>query len=194
MSQEISEKEILKNRATTLGIKFHPNIGVDKLREKVNAAMNDEVVVEEEAEVVVVSTAKQATVENPGEVPVETKAQMHNRLRKQASKLVRIRISCMNPNKKDWEGEVFTVSNSVIGTFKKYVPFDNDEGWHVPQVILNMIKERECQIFQTKKNERGVKMRVSKIIREFAVEILDPLTSDDLKDLATKQAMANNLN
>lgn len=190
------ELTLLKGRAKQLGISFHPNIGLEKLKAKVNAKLNPDL--EEKPEETEPSDApvvaqETATKQNPGKLPEESRLQRHSRLRKEASRLIRIRISCMNPNKKEWEGEVFTVSNSVIGTFKKFVPFDNDEGWHVPKVIFNMIKERKCQIFQTKKNDRGVKMRVGKLINEFAIEILNPLDQKDLDNLAKKQALANNI-
>lgn len=109
---------------------------------------------------------------------------------KEATKLVRIRVTCMNPAKKEWEGEIFTVGNSVIGTHKRFVPFNADEGWHVPQIMLDMIKNRECQVFITEKSKHGVSVRRGKLIKEFAVEVLPPLTEEELKDLAQRQAMA----
>jgi len=99
----------------------------------------------------------------------------------------------MNPDKKEWEGEVFTASNSIIPTQKKFVPFNAENGWHVPQIILNMIKERQCQVFKTVKGPRGEKIRKGVLVPEFSVEILDALTQNDLNDLAKTQAVANNL-
>ena len=188
------EGTLLKERARRLGISFHPSIGLGKLKAKIEASLSDTPEEkEEEVEAPKASKGAVATKQNPGEVPKETKLETQTRLRKEASKLVRIRITCMNPNKKEWEGEVFTVSNSVIGTHKKFVPFDNEEGWHVPQVIFNMIKERQCQVFYTKKNDRGVKMRIGKLVREFSIEVMDPLTDKGLDDLAKKQALANSI-
>ena len=193
---EQKEHESLQERAKQMGITFHPNTGLEKLRNKVNAKLLGEVEtpeVDKPKEVAPINTSKAATKENPGQVPVETKNQRHSRLRKNAAKLVRIRITCMNPNKKDWEGEVFTVSNSVVGTHKKFVPFNNTEGWHVPQIIYNMIKERQFQTFYTEKARNGVKVRKSKLINEFAIEVLDKLTPDELTDLARRQAVANTI-
>jgi len=124
---------------------------------------------------------------------VESKAAKLARLRKEASRLIRIRISCMNPNKKEWEGEVFTVSNSAVGTHKKFVPFNNEDGWHVPNIIYKHLLERECQIFQTVKGPRGNKIRKGKLIKEFAIEVLTPLTPVEIQELATQQAMGNNI-
>lgn len=122
--------------------------------------------------------------------PVETAGQKRKRLKAEAEKLVRIRVTCMNPAKKEWHGEIFTTGNSAVGTLRKFVPFNNDEGWHVPQMILNMIQERQCQVFVNKKTQNGVTVREGKLIKEFAVEIMPDLTPAELRELARRQAMA----
>lgn len=177
----VDELTALKERATTLGITFHPNIGVDKLREKVAAAIEGKPAVPDAPEV----TA-------PTEVAAETKAQRAARLRKDANQLVRIRVTCMDPAKKEWLGAMYSVSNSLVGTIKKYVPFNNDEGWHVPQMMLNHLRERTCQIFVSKTNPDGSKSRTGKIIKELAIEVMPALTAVELQELAQRQAMANN--
>jgi len=180
-----SELDTLKARAKQLGVQYHPNIGVDKLRIKVNAKLNPPTKN---------TVAPVAAIPNKIIMPVvESKAAKLARLRKEASRLIRIRISCMNPNKKEWEGEVFTVSNSAVGTHKKFVPFNNEDGWHVPNIIYKHLLERECQIFQTVKGPRGNKIRKGKLIKEFAIEVLTPLTPVEIQELATQQAMGNNI-
>lgn len=176
MSEEqMTELETLKSLADDMGLKYHPSIGAEALRLKISEA--DEATaedVEEETAPVV-------------EAPVSRAA-----LKAQATKLVRIRIACMNPAKREWEGEMFCTGNRFIGTLKKYVPFDTE--WHVPQAILDMIQERQCQVFVNKKirMESGMTttMKEGKLIREFAVEILPALTKEELASLAQRQAMA----
>ena len=175
---QLDELTLLKQRAQTLGIKFHPSIGLESLRSKVSAALTRE-------------DAEEAAEEPVPEAPaVESRIQMRNRLRKEASALVRVRVTCMNPYKKEWKGEIFTASNSIVGTFRKYVQFNTEEGWHVPQIILNMIKARQFQTFYTIKNERGVAVRKGKLVPEFAVEVLPPLTEKELLELSRRQALA----
>ena len=99
----------------------------------------------------------------------------------------------MNPAKKEWEGEIFTVGNAVVGSVKKYVPFNADEGWHVPYIIYEALRERQCQIFVSSKTKNGVTMRQGKMIKEYAIEVLPPLTEEELKDLAQRQAMAKSI-
>jgi hypothetical protein len=173
-----TEIELLRERADRMGVKYHPTIGKDKLKEKIDLKLSG-----------AVEPIEQVQQRPKGETPIQRKA----RLRKESARLVRVRVTCMNPNKKEWEGEIFTASNSVVGTFKKYVPFNAEDGWHIPTIILKQIQERKCQIFQTVKNSRGQKMRKGKLVKEFAVEILPPLTSSELKELAQQQAISHSI-
>lgn len=186
--QEFEQEEVLeipdelttlKARAEQLGISFHPSIKLEKLRDKINAKLEGDS--EEEAEEVVVAA---------GVPKGETQSELRLRKRKEASELVRIRVTCMNPAKKEWDGEILSAGNSAVGTFKKYVPFNNEDGWHVPRIIYNQLLERKCQIFVTDKDGRGNKVRKGKMIREFAIEVLPQLTPAELRDLAQRQAMA----
>jgi hypothetical protein len=169
------ELETLKARAEKLGIRFHPSISLEKLRDKVTAAIEGE---EPEDEKPVAS------------VPAETEGQMKSRMKREALRLVRIRVTCMNPLKSEWDGELLTVGNTLIGTVTKFVPFNVEDGWHVPQIMLEMMQQRQCQTFYTVKNALGQKVRKGKLIKEFAIEILPDLTERELKDLAQRQAMA----
>lgn len=180
-----SELDVLKERADLLGITYHPSIGVEKLREKVNAKM-----AEDTSDAAAEAPASEGV---PGVAPAETPAEFQQRMINEATKLVRIRVACMNPVKKEWEGEIFTTGNAVVGTHKKYVPFNTEDGWHVPYIIYEMIKDRECQIFVTKTLPNGNKTRTGKLIKEFAVEILPQLTEEELKELAQRQAMAGSV-
>ena len=173
------ELDALKARANLLGVKFHPSISLEKLREKVNAAVTSDGAATSEEE-----------AKDPAEPKQETIGEKRKRLKTEALKLVRIRLTCLNPAKKEWEGEIITVGNSLIGSVKKFVPFNADDGWHVPYVIYQQLKERQCQIFYTATDARGNKVRKGKLIKEFAIEVLPPLTKEELDELARRQAMA----
>lgn len=200
----------LKQRADLMGLTYHPSISAGKLKEKIALALAgetkpdaDEAKVEPAVEtkvedVVAAATAGtnvKATVdESTGDTVfavAETPNQKRLRLRNEANEQVRIRVSCMNPNKKDWQGEIFTVGNASVGTFKKFVPFNTEDGWHVPRMILQAMQERQCQIFVNEKTKNGITVRKGKQIKEFAIEILPSLTQTELNELARRQAMAN---
>jgi hypothetical protein len=161
----------LKNRADTLGISYHPSIGVDKLRSKVSEKMEENESKEETGSTEEVDTSK----------PKQS-------ARTKATNLIRVRVTCMNPNKKEYEGELFMVGNSVIGTVKRFVPFDVD--WHVPEIIYQIIKDRKYQTFVTVKDRNGNKSREGKLVNAYAVEVLKPLSDKEMKELAQRQAMA----
>ena len=170
-----SELETLKARADQMGIKYRYNVKVERLRELIDEKLNGK---SEEAAAV--------------EPKAETAGQMRARLKKECMKLVRIRATCQNPDKKNWPGEIFTCSNSFVSA-KKYVPFDAEDGYHVPWIIYQMMKDRKCQVFTKKKAENGVPIMQGKLIPEFVIEVLPDLTEAELKDLAQRQAMAGSV-
>lgn len=170
------ELTLLKEQAKKLNISFSPNIGLDALKAKVKAVLENEAPVEEVAAVSL----------------VETSGKRRARLRKEANVLVRVIVSCRNPSKKEWQGEFFTVSNSVIGTIKKYVLFDTEDGWHVPVALYNMIKERQYQHFYKVKVD-GKEVTRGKLVPEFNVQLLPQLSKEELQELAQRQAITRSI-
>lgn len=181
-----AELENLKARADLLGVTYHPNIGSEKLREKIAAKQAEEDVPAPVSGEAAGKSEEKASTQSAE----ESTAAKRVRLKREGLKLVRVRITCMNPFKKEWEGEIFTVSNNAVGTVKRYVPYNVEDGWHVEHILLEQLKERKCQIFVSEKDSRGNKVRKGKLIREFAIEVLDPLTDKELAELAQRQAMA----
>jgi hypothetical protein len=161
----------LKKEADDLGIAYHPKIGIDKLEGKI--AQTKKVV--------------EATPVTRVMTEAEKISRRNTKMRNEAGKLIRIRLSCLNPNKKNWPGEIISVSNRVIGVFKKYIPFNAEVGYHVPNIIYQHLVERQCQIFKKIPKPNGETKVVSKLIREFAIEVLPPLTQVELDKLATVQ-------
>jgi hypothetical protein len=164
---EKSELELLKERADKMGITYNKNIGVEKLREKINKSLG---IQEEETE------------------PTESLSERNARLRKEATRLVRAKVVCMNPTKQGWEGEIIQAGNSVIGMVQEFVPFNAPNGWHISQIVLNALKERKCQIFVTERNERGIEESKSVEIDEFNVTELPPLTVEDIQRMKLNSA------
>lgn len=174
----VDQLAMLKTKADTLGVTYSPNIGIDALREKINAKMNGEPEKKEETK----------TSEAPRE---KTPMEIRQELFLDATRLVRCRITCMNPSKADLPGEIFTVSNRYVGEIKRYIPYGEQvDGWHVENMLLDMLKEKQFQQLRTKKGANGQILPETKWVREFAIEELPPLTPEELKVLANKQAAA----
>lgn len=173
----------LKARADLMGVDYHPSIGLEKLRAKVVAAMSDKE-----------PAAKETKSHKQDDAPAEeSEGAIRFRKRREANELVRIRVACMNPAKKEWEGELFTAGNSLVGSFTKFVPFNVEDGWHVPRIIYNQMVQRQCQIFFSSRDSRGNTIREGKLIKEFVIEVLPNLTPEELAELARRQAMAKSV-
>ena len=183
MSEDVTSKtefelEARKELARSMGIEFHPSIGLEKLNAKIQDAVDAETA---ELSAPVAEEVKGSTERTPEEIRAE------------AMRLVRIRVSCMNPAKKDYEGDIFATGNTIVGTVRKYVHFNVE--WHVPNIIYNLLKTKKYQAFVEKKvrSDTGVVVRVKegRLIPEYAIELLDPLTSQEIGKLAQRQAMAS---
>lgn len=168
---EVSELDALKEQANRLGIKYSNNIGLETLKEKVAKALNAD------------------TVETDEEIAIKPKTenQLRNDAKKYVEKLVRVRITCLNPLKKEWLGEFISAGNDLVGNYTKYIPFNSDNAYHIPQIIFNYMQEKQCQIFINRKLENGEVTRVGKLIKEFGFEVLPPLTEEELQELARDQ-------
>lgn len=165
----------LKNKADMLGVTYHPSIGLDKLKEKVAAKMNE------------LPEKDEMSSGQVGRIEPKTKMEKHQ----EASKLVRIILNSRDPNKKDWPGEIVSVGNSTVGFFKKYIPYGVE--WHVPQIILNTLKEKQLQVFVNKVDDRGNKTKQGKLIKAYTIQDLPPLSAEEIKALATAQAASGRL-
>lgn len=165
--------EQLKQEAESYGIEFAPQIGAAGLKKKIDAFLKDKA-----------DATKQV------DAPVKDKDAKPTRaeLLKEAGKLVRVNITCMNPAKKDWDGEIITAGNSVAGTFRKFVKFNTDEGYHIPYIIYLAMKSRKFNTFYNEKTTRGITQRAAKLVNEFAIDVLDPLTEEELAELKKAQA------
>lgn len=181
-----SELQVLKQRADMLGVPYSNNIGVETLRQRVADAMEGK-----KAEPEQVKSANPLGADIP---EVETPMQLRARLMAEQLKLVRLRITNMDPKKKDLPGEILTVANEYIGTVRKYIPYgeQTDNGYHVPYCLYTLLESRRFQhIRVTKKN--GREHVETSWAKEFSLEILPQLTPDELAKLAASQAAAGGL-
>lgn len=192
--EPIDELGSLKSRANTMGIKFHPSIGLDKLRAKVSAAIKGDPDPDELPVVApVVEAVEQVQPAPRSKTKRELTALYHTKLRKDANRLVRIRLTCMNPDKTQWPGEVFDVGNAITGSIKKFVPFEAEDGYHVPYMIYEVLVARKYQQHKKVRLPNGAWGIKSGLVREFAVEVLSPLTREGMSELATRQALNHSI-
>lgn len=163
-----TELEALKERADLMGIKYSPNIGVDTLREKVNAQL--------------------ATTEPEESGSVKVGSNRYQALRREAMKLVRVRVTNLNPSKKESEAEFVRAGNRLVSA-SRLVPFEKET--HIENILLNVLKGRQYCIVVHEKNSEGKKVPVRKMRKEFQIEELPPLTEKELQELKESQIKRN---
>ena len=182
--QEPTDTEVLdalKAKADLIGVSYSHKIGAAALRKKIKDHI--EGVEEDEAT---------ATPEPKTMSKAERYASIRQKQMKECMALVRVRITNMNPDKADLGGEIFAVGTKYIGTVKKYIPYGEatDGGYHIPMCIYNLLKSKKFLQLRTEKSQTigkpdAVKQRW---VQEFNIEILEPLTKEELADLARVQA------
>jgi hypothetical protein len=179
----LDELAILKDRARMIGLTFSNNIGVQALRQKI-----DEKLKASEPDEAVESTEQNPLEDGDGPKPLT----LRERLVQEQMKLIRVRITNLNPNKKELSGEIFTVANEYIGTVRKYVPFNeaSDGGYHLPYCLYTMMKERKFLHIRVNKGADGREKVITRWAQEFAFEILPQLTDKELKKLGAAQLAA----
>lgn len=208
-SAEPSEKEVkqvLMQRARMMGITFSNNISVEGLRAKINAKLDDEPVpVDESDEPAPDASAPDAPAQpeaagqiNPltGLAANAPKKDLRQQLIEENMRLVRLRITNMDPRKRDLPGEIITIANEYIGTVRKFVPYGEatENGFHVPYCIYLALEDRKFLNIRVVRDPRTRVERVeSSYVREFALEVLPPLTEKELHDLAVAQAAAGSI-
>jgi len=112
---------------------------------------------------------------------------------KLAMKLTRVVVTPNDPAMVNYPGLIFSVGASGLNNgrmIKKFVPFNNEEGWHVPQVLLHQIENGQMQKFRTVTRANGEKVLEPFLTKKFNVRILDPLTPEELKEVAAANKAA----
>jgi hypothetical protein len=194
-----SELDLLKQTATTMGITFHPNIGLDKLKGKIAEAKepvkaaDPEMTIEEEyadEELDTIETAEvdsRLTTYTPN--AKVTAAELKAKRKQAATRLVRIRVTNMNPIKGNIKGEVLSAGNAEIGFVKKMIPYNAENGWHVPQILLTVLRNKKFMSHYEQKigNKRVKKHR---LVPEYAIEVMEPLTGKEIEELKQRQIIA----
>ena len=164
MTELSTELDLLKERADMMNIGYHPKIGVAALKKKINAQLQPTVV-----------TTPKAQTEN----------ELRQKLTLEAKALKRVIILNQNPTTKERKGALISFSNSMVGTISRFIPFDVET--HVEAALLKQLKNKQMSRFYDDTNDRGQVVRKYRLVPEFTISNLAPLTSLELKQLAEDQ-------
>ena len=202
-SNPIDELTALKARADQIGMKYHPNIGLDKLRAKVNARITGMTDTDADEEDEVEDQNDKAPVAVVPETPVisvrpKTKAEktqdLRNAVVKDSMALVRCKIYNLDPRKRDLKGEIITVANKFIGKVTKFIPFgeETEGGYHIPKVIYDDLVARRFLDLRSKE-VNGKTVVTRREVPEYNIIVLPQLTQEELQELAIRQQAAQRL-
>lgn len=171
----------LKLQADSLGVKYSPTIGQETLAKRVNEAILEKIE----------NTRKVAVKRTAPKNEEESLADERSRKYKAATRLVRVQATCFDVRRKDKKGEYIMGGNALVGTIRKYIEFGVP--WHMPKILVDLMKEREHQEWINGKTQFGITQKISRMVKTYAVQDLDVLTTVELKNLADQQALANNI-
>lgn len=184
----VDELTLLKAQAKTMGI--NPgNMGLDALKKKIKAKLDGEESSEDASEAKPGDAAEEKTTTDVVKPTTKAKTQsLRQKYKLEQMKLVRVRISNMDPKDANLSGQIYTVANEFLGTVTKFVPFGeaSENGYHIPYCLYQFLKGMMfTQIRVTRKN--GQMNVETKDVRKFSLEVLPPLTSAELNRLKASQ-------
>lgn len=188
----VDELALLKERAKQMGIPFSNNISLETLRKRIADKMEGKEDPEVnpltgDAEIAAITSA-------PAKLDAKQNAlALRKMMQREQMKLVRVRITNMDPKKKDLPGEIWTVSNEYLGNVRKMIPYgeQTDEGFHIPYCLFRLLQSKRFLHIRTVKDRvTGVERQEKQWVKEFSLDVLPDLTKEELARLAAAQAAA----
>ena len=190
--QAVDELPLLKERAKVMGIPFSNNISLETLRKRVADKMEGK----DEAPEVNALTGDPEIAQAMAAKPLNQKANevaLRKLMYATQMRQVRVRITNMDPKKKDLPGEIWTVANEYLGTVRKFVPYgeQTDDGFHIPYCLYRLLdSKRFLHIRDVKDRTTGIVRQDKVWAKEFSLDVLPALTQGELDRLAAAQAAA----
>lgn len=174
--EEPKELIELKEKADLMGIKYSKKISIEALKQKINEHVEN------------------ANLANESKQEI---LKIKEQIFKENMKLVRCRITCLDPNRDNLKGEFITVANSYLGTVTKFVPYNTPaaEAYHLPYIIYKRLKKlKYAKREATDKLSPNDTFTDNYVMRPaFNVDVLEPLTEKELNELALVQARTGSI-
>lgn len=167
--------EALKSQLDLRGIKYHHKAGLEKLKSLLEEADAEDL------------DADNAEVGQSPRAKHNADLAMQEEMRKKCLRLRRIMVTCNDPLKIKWRGEIIQGGNSVLGNVRKYIPFGNPNGWYVPEILITVMKEKVFRRENIKENDP----MSGGLAPTYSITYLDDLTPQQLADLKHQQSLRN---
>ena len=192
-AQAVDELTFLKERAKVMGIPFSNNISLETLRKRIA----DKKEGKDEPEVnPLAGDSEIATIITAAPKKLDAKQNalaLRKLMHREQMKLVRVRITNMDPKKKDLPGEIWTVANEYLGNVRKMIPYgeQTDDGFHIPYCLFRLLQSKRFLHIRTVKDRvTGLERQEKQWVKEFSLDVLPDLTKEELARLAAAQAAA----
>ena len=136
----VDELTLLKERAKQMGIPFSNNISLETLRKRIADKMEGK----DEPEVNPLAGDSEIAAITAAPKKLDAKQNtlaLRKLMQREQMKMVRVRITNMDPKKKDLPGEIWTVSNEYLGNVRKMIPYgeQTDDGFHIPYCLFRLL-------------------------------------------------------
>ena len=202
--------EDVRVAAGELGIKFSGNSGIASLKGKIVDFLNQEgddgsddvdlngptsSDLEDEPIQVAKVVKKDAALSdhdlimmNPNEI--EDVALRRRVVRARALRMLRVKITNLDPQDAPLNGGIITVSNKYTGKVSKYIPYgeESENGYYVPKILLDHLHTMKFPLRKEKKGNRfGVKQYTTTMSNKFNIEYLTHLSRSEMAELAAVQ-------
>ena len=188
----VDELTLLKERAKQMGISFSNNISLETLRKRIADKMEGKD--EPEVNPLAGDSEIAAITSAPQKLDAKQNAlALRKLMQREQMKMVRVRITNMDPKKKDLPGEIWTVSNEYLGNVRKMIPYgeQTDDGFHIPYCLFRLLQSKRFLHIRTVKDRvTGLERQESQWVKEFSLDVLPDLTKEELARLAAAQAAA----
>ena len=188
----VDELALLKERAKQTGIPFSNNISLETLRKRIADKMEGKD--EPEVNPLAGDSEIAAITAAPKKLDATQNAlALRKLMQREQMKLVRVRITNMDPKKKDLPGEIWTVSNEYLGNVRKMIPYgeQTDAGFHIPYCLFRLLQSKRFLHIRTVKDSvTGLERQEKQWVKEFSLDVLPDLTKEELARLAAAQAAA----
>ena len=188
----VDELTLLKERAKQMGISFSNNISLETLRKRIADKMEGKD--EPEVNPLAGDSEIAAITAAPKKLDAKQNAlALRKLMHREQMKLVRVRITNMDPKKKDLPGEIWTVANEYLGNVRKMIPYgeQTDDGFHIPYCLFRLLQSKRFLHIRTVKDRvTGLERQEKQWVKEFSLDVLPDLTKEELARLAAAQAAA----
>lgn len=170
------ERKGLYQLCKDLGISVSPNAGIEVLTQKIS---------EYYAQITSENSVLKTKLNKNTKPKISSENIFYDKNIDQGKRLVRCIVTCNNPDKRDATGEIHTAGNAK-NLESRYIAYRI--AWHVPQIILNSLKEKKYTLAKQEIDPKTNKVIVkTDSFPEYSIEVLDPLTEEEFNAIKQRQ-------